>query len=217
MVMSANDQEKGSAPGRSTILDRAVRNAANPCPARYLSEWTLKDGTHVTIRPIRPSDEPAMVRFHQTLSEDSVYFRYLGPLKLSQRITHQRLLRVCWNHYGHELALVAVRRPPGAGEDEILGVGRLIKFEESNESEFALVVADPHQGSGLGTHLLRRLIKIGREEGLLRVIGYILPENRPMLHVCDRLGFRRIHPMGDPVVRVELDLRAVHPSESRHD
>lgn len=210
-TMNAHDQDKGAA---ARTGGRTAPRAPDPRAARYVSKWTLKDGTPVTIRPICPADEPAMIRFHKALSDDSVYFRYLGPMKLSQRIAHQRLLRVCWNHYGHELALVAVSHPPGGG-DEILGVGRLIEFEESHESEFALLIADGHQHSGLGTHLLRLLIKIGRDEGLVRIIGYILPENRAMLHVCDELGFRRVHPAGDPVVRVELDLAVSRPAAAK--
>jgi acetyltransferase len=152
-----------------------------------------------------------MVQFHQSLSEDSVYFRYLGPLKLSQRIEHQRLIRVCLNDSDVELALVAQRVCPVMGEAEILGVGRLIKFEHSNHAEFAIVVVDEYQGSGLGTHLLRRLIRIAQEEGRLGVVGYILPDNRAMLHICEKLGFERIHPLGDPVVKMELSLSPADP------
>jgi acetyltransferase len=176
-------------------------------PAWYVTKWALKDGTPVTIRLICPADEPLMVQFHRLLSDDSVYFRYLGPLKLSQRIAHNRLIRVCLNRADHELALVATTICPETGKDAILGVGRLIKFEESNDAEFAVVVADPCQGSGLGTQLLRRLIRIARDEGRRAVIGYVLPSNRPMLHICEKLGFRQVRIPGDPVVKVERVLR----------
>ena len=53
-----------------------------------------------------------------------------------------------------------------------------------HEAEFALGrIADAFHGSGLGTHLLRRLVQIAKGEGCLRIIGYILPGNRPMLHL----------------------------------
>lgn len=168
--------------------------------------WKLKDGTVVLIRPICPDDEPLMVRFHQGLSPDSVYFRYLSPLKLSLRIEHRRLVRVCTADYEHELALVAVEHDSRADDERIIGVARLIRFPERNEAEFAVVVSDAHQGSGLGTHLLRELVEVVKREKYTRVFGYVLPDNRPMLHICDRLGFERIHPLGDPVVKVELRL-----------
>ena len=66
----------------------------------------LKDATPVTLRPIRPEDEPLLVAFHKTLSEESVYRRYFNQLKLDQRIAHERLTRICFNDYDRELALV---------------------------------------------------------------------------------------------------------------
>lgn len=206
--MSANDHPETGPPAGA-----ASSATARFGPAHYVTAWKLKDGTHVTIRPIRPDDEPLMVRFHQTLSEDSVYFRYLGPLKLSQRIEHRRLIKVCRDDYDRELALVAERREGEGGRADILAVGRLIKFHDLQEAEFAVVVADAYQGSGLGMQLMRRLIRIARNEGHLRLTGYILPDNRPMLHICEKLGFRRIHPIGDPVVKVELALRPAGASK----
>jgi acetyltransferase len=205
--MSANEQPETS-PSPGQPAGASARGAARFGLAHYVTNWKLKDGTQVTIRPIHPTDEALMVRFHQTLSDNSVYFRYLGPLKLSQRIEHRRLIKVCLNDYDHELALVVEKQDlTGGNRSEILGVGRLIKFQEQHEAEFAVVVSDAFQGSGLGLHLMRRLIRIARHEGHQRLIGYVLPDNRAMLHICEKLGFRRIHPMGDPVVKVELALR----------
>ena len=93
---------KTSCPSPPSVLIR--RNTSRP--------WKLKDGTAVTIRPIRPEDEPLMVRFHQTLSERSVYLRYFATLKLDQRIAHERLSRICFNDYDREMALVVERRDP---------------------------------------------------------------------------------------------------------
>ena len=181
----------------------------------FMELWKLKTHRPVLIRPIRPDDELLMVKFHGMLSADSVYFRYLGPLKLSQRIEHQRLIKVCLNDYDHELAFVAETKHPDTGEIQIVGVGRLIKYQEMHEAEFAVIVADAFHGSGLGTHLLRRLVQIAKREGCSRIVGYILPGNRPMLHICEKLGFRRIHPLGDPVVKVELDLSPAVPPKPK--
>jgi len=198
--------------GAAEQLSQSAKSASS---AGELANWTLKDGSVAAIRFICPVDEPLMVKFHETLSENSVYFRYLGPLRLSQRIAHRRLRRVCLNDYDHDLALVAVRRDARSREEEILAVGRLVKFEETGEAEFALVVADACQGSGLGTYLLRWLIWMARNQGQRQVVGYILPDNRQMLRICEKLGFRRIHPPGDPVVKVELDLSAADANGPR--
>ena len=71
--------------------------AIRPYPVQFVTAWKLRDGTPVTIRPIRPEDEPLMVAFHKTLSEESVHFRYFGSVKLEQRVAHERLTRICFN------------------------------------------------------------------------------------------------------------------------
>jgi len=163
--------------------------AIRPYPQQYVSQWKLRDGTPLTIRPIRPEDEPLMVKFHGTLSEESVHFRYFGISKLEQRVAHERLTRICFNDYDREIAIVAIRQAPETEEEEILGVGRLIKVHGVNEAEFAIVISDQLQGQGLGTHLLKLLLDIGCQEGLERIFGHILPDNYPMQRVCRKLGF----------------------------
>jgi acetyltransferase len=163
--------------------------AIRPYPTQYLSKWKLNDGTAVTLRPIRPEDEMAIARFHGTLSEQSVYFRYFSQLKLPQRVAHERLMRICFNDYDREIALVADHRDRKLGQHEILGVGRLTKVNRTNDGEFALLISDEWQQLGLGTHLLKSLINIGRQEKLDHLVGYILPENHYMQKVCAKLGF----------------------------
>jgi len=93
-------------------LDQIPKTAIPAYPARYVSQWTTKDGNQVTIRPIRPEDEPLMVHFHETLSERSVYLRYFHLMNPEQRTTYERLTRICFTDYVREMALVAVRRNP---------------------------------------------------------------------------------------------------------
>src|SRR5580700_5086302 len=112
--------------------------AFRPYPKQYVWEWKLKDGTQVLIRPIRPEDEPLMVKFHATLSERSVYLRYFHLMKLSQRVEHERLTRICFIDYDREMALVAERRNPTTGEHEILGVSRLTRILGANDAEVAV-------------------------------------------------------------------------------
>jgi acetyltransferase len=164
--------------------------AIRPYPQQYVAPWTLKDGSPITIRPIRPEDEPLIVQFHETLSEQSVYFRYFHLMKLSRRTAHERLTRICFIDYDREMALVADRKNPDTGEHEILGVARLSKLHGVNEAEFAMLVSDPYQHQGLGTELLGRLIEVARVENLDRVRAEIMPENTAMQRVCEKVGFK---------------------------
>jgi acetyltransferase len=166
------------------------RLAIRPYPLQYSSKWQLPDGTPITIRPIRPEDEPLMVKFHGALSEETVHFRYFAFSKLELRVAHERLTRICFNDYDREIALVAVRSAPDTKEDEIIGVGRLIKLHGVNEAEFAIVISDRFQRQGLGTQLLRLLVNIGRKEGVELIFGQILLDNSGMQRVSKK---RRIY------------------------
>jgi acetyltransferase len=174
----------------TTRTEDLPRPAIRPYPAHYSWRTELTNGTPVLLRPIRPEDEPAMTRFHAGLSERSVYLRYFAPLRFDHRIAHERLSRLCFIDYDREIALIAEHTLPESGHTEILGVGRLSDLHSESGAEFALLVTDDWQGKGLGVELLRRLLDIGRTEGVHHVMGRILPDNRNMLHLCKKLGFR---------------------------
>ncbi len=176
--------------GPAVTLDQLPKAAIRPYPRRYVSPWTLTDGTQVTIRPIRPEDEPLIAKFHETLSDRSVYLRYFCSLSLSRRVAHERLLRICFGDYDREMALVAEYTDPGTGERRILGVGRMNKLHSKNEAEVAALVTDKYQKLGLGHELLRRVVQIARDEKVSRVSAEMLPDNIAMQAVFRRLGFR---------------------------
>jgi acetyltransferase len=183
--------------------EKLPRPAIRPYPAQYIWRWTMKDGSQVLIRPIRPEDEPLMVKFHQTISDRSVYLRYFHMEKLSTRIDHERLFQKCFIDYDREMALVADFHNSQSGEHEILGVGRLTKLPDEREGEVAVLVSDPRQGLGLGTELLRRIIDVGRAEKLDRILANILPENLAMRSLADRFAFSQ-RPTDDPSLLVGI-------------
>lgn len=174
--------------------EQLPRAAIRPYPIRYVWEWRLKDGTSVTIRPIRPEDEPLMVKFHSTLSERSVYLRYFCSLSLSTRVEHERLVRICFGAYDRGFAMVADRKNPESGEHEVLGVGR---FSAINRNEAAVLVADPWQGRGLGTELLAGVARVAREEKFKRLSGEILGDNLATQAIFRKVGFK-LRAMEDP-------------------
>ena len=188
--------------------------AIRPYPRRYVGEWTARDGSRFLIRPIRPEDEPLMVRFHGLLSEETVYARYFTYLKLSERTAHERLTRICFIDYDREMALVAEAVPAGGeGERQIAAVGRLSKAHGRNEAEFAVLVADPWLRRGLGSELLRRLVEVGRDEGVELITAEMQAANVPMQRASRRNGFSLRPVAGDPsVLRAELRLPSLDSS-----
>jgi acetyltransferase len=192
--------------GPAISEEQLPKLAIRPYPVQYVGPWTLLDGTPVTLRPIHPEDEPLMVTFHETLSARSVYLRWLHTLSLNQRVAHEQLIRMCFIDYDREMALVAAYSNPQTGQDEIIGVGHLIKAHGENEAEIALLVTDRFQRKGLGTELLRRLIQFGHDEKLQRLTGEILTENRGMQEVCRKLGFHLQYSPLTRLVSAELTL-----------
>jgi acetyltransferase len=191
----------------AAVLDATLpQSAIRPYPEKYVSKWTTKDGEEVVIRPIRPEDEPEMIKFHKDLSERSVYLRYFQPLKFSQRTAHERLTRICFIDYNREMALVVERSKPQS-EREIIAVGRMSKLHGVQEGEMAALVRDGCQGKGLGSELYRRLLQIAHDEKLQKVHSNMLRENAEMIAICRRLGFQLTSDQeGDNLVLGELAL-----------
>ena len=165
------------------------RPAIRAYPIEYVWQWMLKDGSSVTIRPIRAEDETRMVEFHKALSDGTVYLRYFQAQRLESRVDHERLIRKCFLDYDREMALVAERLNKETGGYELLGVGRLVRQRDEREAELGVVVADRWQGAGLGTELVGRLIEIAKGEGIDRIKAEILSENAAMVALAKHFHF----------------------------
>ncbi|MEZ4518047.1 MAG: bifunctional acetate--CoA ligase family protein/GNAT family N-acetyltransferase [Chloroflexota bacterium] len=187
------------------VAEEDIPNLAiRPYPTQYIEEYETTDGTPVTLRPIRPEDEPKLAKFHEKISEQSVYLRYFSSYQLSQRVEHERLLRICYVDYDRAIALVTEWTNPETGEDEILAAGRLTRLANPEEAEFAMLVRDDFQRRGVGRHMLSKLLDFGRDEGMKRVVAYMLPENRGMYRVSESLGFT--FEREDDMIKAVIDL-----------
>jgi acetyltransferase len=174
------------------VIDEASLDAESPYPhlvitpypSRYVMPWKLSDGREVLLRPIRPEDEPLERDMLSTLSEESLRGRFFQVIR---NIPHEMLTRFCNIDYDREMAIVAEIR-----EEEMrrfIGIGRLIIDPDFRNSEFAVVVHDDYQGTGLGYKLIDALIGIAQERGLEHIHGDVLSDNKRMLRVCEKLGF----------------------------
>jgi len=155
-----------------------------PYPTKYVVAWRLKDGTDVTLRPIRPEDEPIELEFVRGLSTESSRFRFFQIIK---DLPHDALVRFCNIDYDREIAFIAEIKE-GDHKKEI-GVARLILEPNKTHGEFAVVVADEYQAQALGIKLVDMLIGFAREKGVETIYGIIMPENVKMIHLCEKLGF----------------------------
>lgn len=192
----------------SDVTEDAIpKPAIRPYPIQYDSPWTLRDGRRVRIRPIRPDDETLIVKLHEDLSEQSVYYYFFHPVKFAQRTSHDRLQRICFLDYDRQITLIAEHKDTTTGDRKILGAIRLIKQHGKNEAEFAMILAEPAQGQGLGTEMLNRIIAVAKDEQLDVLTADILPDNHRMKRLCEKFNFQMKRTPDDPVVQARLNLR----------
>jgi acetyltransferase len=180
------------------------RLAIRAYPNQYTSEWKAKNGVFFTIRPIRPEDEPLLVKFHENLSDRSVYLRYLHPILLSQRVTHERLARICHGDYDREITLIASEEDPETGECRIIGAGRISKMHSLDEARVSILMSDLYQGKGIGSELLRQIISVSKEEKLRKIEAIITQDNAVMRYLFEKLGFTISVNEYDQMIRAEM-------------
>jgi acetyltransferase len=177
-----------------------ARFAIRPYPAELEETLTL-GSRRFRLRPVRPEDEPALLRAFIALSPRTVRLRFFAPLK---EMSHALAARLTQLDYEREMALLLA---DADGVGEIYGVVRLMADPDNSRAEFAVVVRDDMAGQGLGTLLMQKIIAYGKSRGLGEIFGDVLAENETMLDLCRRLGFS-IAPMpADGVLRVTLRLR----------
>ena len=164
--------------------------AIRPYPLEYIKLSKLNDKTPITIRPIRPEDELLMVTFLKQLSKKSIINRFLKAFHYDELIAKERLIRICCNDYDREIAVIAELKKEG--KSEILGIARLIKAAGTNDGAIALIVKDKWQDKKIGSQLLKHIVDISKKENLHMVEAQILKDNKPMIAICENLGFKII-------------------------
>ncbi|MGQ9515130.1 MAG: bifunctional acetate--CoA ligase family protein/GNAT family N-acetyltransferase [Thermoproteota archaeon] len=172
-----------------------------PYPEKYIIPWTLRDGTDVLIRPIRPEDDPMWLEFVKGLSEESLRNRFFYVLK---EITREMIIRYCNIDYDREIAFVAELKV--GGQKKFIGISRLIMDPDKRNGEFAVVVADEYQGKGLGYKLVDMLIGVAQEHDLETIYGLVLSSNKRMLSLCMDLGFK-VEYLSEEESRVYMHLK----------
>jgi acetyltransferase len=185
-----------------------IKPAIRPYPSKYVDKAVLKDGSTISIRPIRPEDEPRIVKFHESLSEESVYRRYFLFMGLAERTRHERLTRICFIDYDRQMALIAEHQPFPGAPAEIIGVARIVRSATEPEAEYAAIVTDEFQGKGIGSELTKRLIAFARHEHLGRLTASVLFENTPMQKLLEKYGFVFDSDLEEGVLRGTLQLIA---------
>ena len=179
-----------------------VAPALRPYPFEYVQSTTLRDGTPILIRPIRPEDEPALACFLANLSNEAIHQRYFEAISPARRTEHRRLIPTCLADFETEMTLVA----EAGGSRDLVGLASLNRGSHDTLADFGVLVADAWHQRGLGRLLLERLIEIGRREGVRRIEGPFLGGNVEMAQLCRDLGFQLDEHSDDRTVIASLSL-----------
>jgi acetyltransferase len=171
-------------------------------PTQLIRQRVLRDGTPVTIRPIRPEDSGMEQEFVRHLSDDTRYFRFMGSLR---ELPSKKLRSFTEIDYRRHMAFVAVITQDG--KELEIGVARYVATEDPANCEFAIVVDDAWQGSGVAGMLMYSLQRAACEQEFKTMDGIVLAENYKMLRFARQLGFKcRRVPGESDIVHVEVRL-----------
>jgi len=162
---------------------------------------TLRDGTQIFLRPIKPPDEPALSEMLYSLSEASVQKRYMTRTRAFPHRDIQQLTNI---DYRNDLAIVGV--VPGVSGDEIVAIGQYFLDPKTQAAEVAFLVQDEWQKKGLGTLLLDYITKVARQRGVKRFYAKVLPNNKPMLTIFYNSGYKVNTEFDGEVYNITYDL-----------
>ncbi len=165
----------------------AAAFAIRPYPAQLVEQLSWR-GRPLTLRPIRPEDEPQHLAFLQKLDPVDIRMRVFYS---RQSITRTELARLTQIDYEREMAFVATAPAEGAdgAPEETLGVVRATCDPDNDSAEFGIVVRSDLKGGGLGELLMRKLIDHLRARGTKRLVATVLRQNTRMLELARDLGF----------------------------
>lgn len=192
-------------PGLEAFPARASSRLTPLYVAARTSTVTLKDGSRVLIRPGLPSDRLLIAKEFERLSPESRYRRFFSPMRT---LSESLLDYLTSMDYVDHFAWAALSAEPGPdGEPLGLGVARYFRLDDPVAAEMAVTVVDDWQGKGLGRILLDALVLEALENGITRLEGDVLVENRPMQEMLRRTG-ATFWAEGGGVLRFSIDLPA---------
>lgn len=176
---------------------------ANFAVRAYPSQWerrlALKGGWRISVRPLRPEDEPTIHEFLRHVTPHDLRLRFFAPMK---EFTHEFIARLTQLDYARAMAFIAFDE-----NNEMVGVVRLHSDSVYESGEYAILLRSDLKGRGLGWALMQLIIDYAKSEGLKSISGDVLKENITMLEMCRQLGFEvKPDPTEPDICDVQLKL-----------
>jgi len=146
---------------------------------------TLKDGTEIFFRPIKPTDDQELSEMLYSLSDESVRKRYMTRTRSFPHRDVQQLTNI---DYKNDLAIVGV--VPSASGEKIVAIAQYFLDPKIQSAEVAFIVQDEWQQKGMGTFMLDYITQIAKQRGVKRFYAKVLPNNKPMLAIFHNSGYK---------------------------
>lgn len=169
-------------------------------PRELRTMLLLDDGTQVNFRSIRPTDEAATRDLFYSLSQETVYYRYMTHLT---RISHRQIHNFVYIDHRHDVAMVG--SVPDAAGEQIIAIGRYYLNPKTNLAEVAFVVRDEWQNRGIGKFMFRYLVNIARRNGIRGFTAEVLRDNKSMQAVFNKSGLKIKSSLAEGVYSFEMD------------
>ncbi|MCK5473608.1 MAG: GNAT family N-acetyltransferase, partial [Planctomycetes bacterium] len=163
---------------------------------------TLRDGTEIFFRPVKPTDEPALAEMLYSLSKESIKTRYM-----THTITfpHKEVQQLTNIDYQQNLAIVGV--VPGVSEETIVATAQYFLDPKTQAAEVAFIVQDEWQQKGMGTFLLDYITQIAKQRNVKSFYAKVMPHNKPMLTIFHNSGYKVNTEFDGEVYSVKYDLK----------
>ncbi|HNR31994.1 MAG TPA: GNAT family N-acetyltransferase [Candidatus Hydrogenedentes bacterium] len=168
-------------------------------PKDIRTTYLLHDGTQLIIRPVHPTDEPRVRELFYSLSQESLYTRFMSRMKWVPRKQVQEFVYI---DHRNEVSIVAT--VPDADGEEIVAIGGYYLEAPTNRAEVAFVVRDAWQNLGIGSFLFKHLTNIARRNGIAGFTAEVLRENKSMQHVFNNSGLKTRSELTQGVYHYEM-------------
>jgi acyl-CoA hydrolase/RimJ/RimL family protein N-acetyltransferase len=161
---------------------------------------TIENGMEILLRPVKIKDESLLKDFFHQVSDEMLYRRFIS---VRHNMPHQELQKFAVINFSEEMVILAVKEDQH--QEEILGIGQYGMNEDNHTAEAAFMVRDDYHNQGIGTELLSYLTYLAKKQGLLGFTAEVLMNNRQMLHVFEKMGFKITKRMVEGVYELEMN------------
>ncbi len=153
-------------------------------PEELETRRITKTGLEIVLRPVKISDEPMLKDFFYSLSDESMYQRFISARR---DIPHETLQKFVVIDYTQKLTILAVLGE--SGKETITGIGQYSLNRDMDTADIALVVGDQYQKQGVGTELISELTHLAKRNGLIGFTAEVLIGNQPVFRLFNKMGF----------------------------